>query len=883
MTLWEAGDPRKEPCLARTPQAAERVGDLATYKRKRRFDRTPEPPAEQTGARQGNSFVVQKHAARRLHYDFRLELDGVLKSWAVTRGPSLDPADRRLAVHVEDHPLAYGTFEGTIPAGQYGGGTVMVWDYGSWEPLEDPHKSYAKGKLKFVLHGQHLKGGWTLVRMRGRAQEKGRDNWLLIKERDEFAQPGHGDALIEEVDKSALSRKTMEQLERSGGQWISNRASPSDEPGPRPKQRKVRRTPIPGAKRGALQKFIPPQLATPVNRPPNGDAWIHEIKLDGYRIYCRRDARGARLLTRTGQDWTERFQRLVGPIEALPADDFALDGEVVVLDEKGHSSFGALQEALSADDQRRLTFFAFDLLHLDGHDLRGAALIDRKKALRALIAGGSGVGAIRFSDHIEATGDEVFQHASELGLEGVVSKQRKRPYRSGRGSEWVKAKCQARQEFVVVGFTHQKKAGPGIGALVLGVYEDGRLIYAGRVGSGFTHEVSLDLRARLEPLRVSRALVEQVPPEMRRGVYWVRPELVSAVEFLSWTRDNVVRQASFQGLREDKRPTEVVRERAGAAASTKDPMPKSASATNPSTATGDSTVAGVAITHASRVVFPDTGATKLDVARYYQAVAEVMVPHLRGRPLSLLRCPEGVADTCFFQKHFGKSELRSLERISVQERKGKVDYLVLRTARDLVELAQHGIIELHPWGCRADDIGRPDQVIFDLDPDPTVTWATVVDTALALKQHLEDMGLVSFAKTTGGKGLHVVVPLQRKASWNEVKAFAKAFADSVVAAAPSMFTANPLKKLRAGKIFVDYLRNDQGSTAVAPYSLRAREGAPVSLPMPWSEITKKLDPKRFTLRTVPALIAQRVDPWREMAKVRQFITERARRAVGLDD
>src|SRR5579872_452923 len=681
---------------------------LDPYAAKRTFTRTPEPGAEVAPRRRGPLlFVVQKHAARRLHYDFRLELDGVLKSWAVTRGPSLDPADRRLAVHVEDHPLAYGTFEGTIPAGQYGGGTVMVWDYETWEPVHDPNKSYAEGKLKFTLHGKHLKGGWTLVRMRGRAQEEGRDNWLLIKERDAFARPGHGDALIDDVDKSALSRKTMTQLERSGAQWISNRAGSSDEPARQTRKRKARRTPIPGAKRARLEKFVPPELASAVDRPPNGADWIHEIKLDGYRIYCRRDAKGARLLTRTGQDWTERFRRLVAPIEALPADEFALDGEVAVLDEKGHSSFGALQEALSADDQRRLTFFAFDLLHLDGYDLRGAALVDRKAALRDLLAGGSGLGSVRFSDHIEATGDEVFRNASELGLEGVVSKQGKRPYRSGRTSEWVKAKCQLRQEFVIVGFTHQKKGGPGIGALVVGVYEGERLIYSGRVGTGFSHETSLDLRARLDPLRVQRALVERVPPEMRRGVYWVQPELVCEVEFLSWTRDNVLRHPSFEGLREDKRPTEVVRERASAAATMEDPVPKSASRKTPAAAR-DSNVSGVAITHASRVVFPDIGATKLDAARYYEAVAEVMVPHLRGRPLSLLRCPEGVADTCFFQKHFGKTELRSLERISVQERKGKVDYLVLRTARDLVELAQHGIIEIHPWGCRADDIERPD-------------------------------------------------------------------------------------------------------------------------------------------------------------------------------
>ena len=828
---------------------------------------------------------MQKHAARRLHYDFRLELDGVLKSWAVTKGPSLDPADKRLAVHVEDHPLAYGNFEGTIPAGQYGAGTVMVWDRGAWEPVGDPRKGLAEGKLKFVLHGQHLKGGWTLVRMRGRAQEEGRDNWLLIKERDEYARPGEGDALVEDVDQSALSHKTMDELERSGPQWISNRATATTGSAARGKKRAAARNsaPIPGARRGTLPDFVSPQLATSVERPPNGGEWLHELKLDGYRIYCRRDARGARLLTRTGKDWTDRFRRLVGPIEALPADQFALDGEVVVLDEQGHSSFGELQEALSADDQRRLTLFAFDLLYLDGYDLRGAELVDRKEALRELIEGGSGVGSIRFSDHIDATGDEVFQRASELGVEGVVSKQRHRPYRSGRSTEWVKSKPQARQEFVIVGFTLPKKGGPGIGALVVGYYEKARLVYAGRVGTGFDRETSLELRAKLEPLRVQEPLVEDVPREMRRGVIWVRPELVCEVAFLSWTRDNVLRHPSFQGLRQDKDPKDVVRERTGATAETKDPVRKASDRKTTPAAERDNVVAGVAITHASRTIFPDMGATKLDVARYYEAVGNVMVPHLRDRPLSLLRCPEGVGATCFFQKHFGKTELKSLSRLSVQERKGKMEYLVLHTTSDLVELAQHGIVELHPWGCRADDLERPDQLIFDLDPDPSVEWASVVDTAHALKQHLEELGLTSFAKTTGGKGLHLVLPLQRKASWDEIKEFSRAFAESVAEAAPSMFTTNPLKRLRKGKIFVDYLRNDKGSTAVAPYSLRAREGAPVAMPMPWSEITKKLDPRRFTLRTVPALVSKRPDPWRDISKVRQEITERARRAVGLKD
>ncbi len=821
---------------------------------------------------------MQKHAARRLHYDFRLELDGVLKSWAVTRGPSLDPADRRLAVHVEDHPLAYGTFEGTIPSGQYGAGTVMVWDRGTWEPVGDGRKGYAQGKLKFILHGKHLKGGWTLVRMRGRNQENDRDNWLLIKEQDKYARPGKGTALVDEVDESALSRKTMGQLERSGGQWISNRTARPPDPALSSLARAMR-----GARRAELLDFVPPQLATAVDRPPSGEEWIHELKLDGYRIYCRRDERGARLLTRTGQDWTDRFRRLVGPLEALPARRFALDGEIVAADEKGHSSFSALQEALSADDQRRLALFAFDIVHLDGYDLRRAALIDRKEALRRLIESGSAGNSIRYSDHVDASGEEVFRQASQLGLEGVVSKQKSRPYRSGRSAEWVKSKCRLRQEFVIAGFTHLKKGGPGIGALVVGYYERNRLIYAGRVGTGFSHETSLDLRRRLEPLRVEGPRVEQVPPEMRRGVQWVEPELVCEVEFLSWTRDNILRQPSFEGLREDKNPKDVARERASVLARTKDSPRKTVERKKSVPIRNNNTVAGIAISHASRIVFPDIGATKLDVARYYEAVGDVMFSQLRDRPLSLLRCPEGVAGTCFFQKHFGWNELPSLARVSLQERKGKVDYLIVRTARDLVELAQHGIVELHPWGCRADDLDRPDRLIFDLDPDPSVGWDRVVDTALALKQNLEALGLISFAKTTGGKGLHLVVPLQRKATWTELKEFARAFAEAVVDAAPSMFTANPLKRLREGKIFVDYLRNDKGSTAVAPYALRARAGAPVAFPVPWSEVTRKLDPGRFTIATVPALISKREDPWREMATVRQQITERARRAVKLVD
>ena len=870
---------KRAPRPTRRKRAQLRNDPLATYRRKRDFALTPEPGPGRRPTGDGAHFVVQKHAARRLHYDFRLELDGTMKSWAVTRGPSLDPADRRLAVHVEDHPIAYNEFEGVIPQGQYGGGTVMLWDRGTWEPLGDARADYAAGKLKFRLHGAHLKGGWTLVRMRGRAAEEKHDNWLLIKERDEYARPGDEDHLLATVTRSVASGRTMKELGGAGAAvWNSDRTDPPASTAKAESKAARKRRAVPGARRGPLPDFVAPELATLVDRPPAEDGWLHEIKIDGYRAYCRRDGDDVRFLTRTGKDWTEKFASLIEPVRALPAERFALDGEITVFEEKGASSFAALQEALSTGDQSGLAFLVFDLLHLEGQDLRGLPLVERKRLLAEFLSA-SGRGPIRYSDHVEASGTTVYEHACRMSLEGVVSKRADRPYRSGRSGDWLKSKCVARQEFVIIGFTHPKAGARGIGALLLGYYDGGTLVYAGRVGTGFTTRSSHELREKLEPLAAKTAPAK-VPAEARRGALWVRPELVCEVEFLAWTRDGVLRHPSFQGLREDKKPAEIVRETPAAAARVSQPA-KKAGGTRGAARHAGSSAAGITITHPDRVVFPDIKVTKLELAGYYEAVAERMLPEIRERPLNLLRCPEGIGGHCFFQKHFKPSELRALPRISVEEEKGRGEYVMVRNAGDLLALVQNGVVEFHPWGCRGDDPELPDRLIFDLDPDSPRQWKQVVETALVMRDRLKELGLDAFAKTTGGKGLHVVVPLQRHDGWAAAKAFTHAFAQSFVEAMPSVYTINPLKRQRAGKIFIDYLRNDRGQTGVAPYSVRAREGATVAWPISWSEVTPELRPGDYTLRSVPGLLAKRKDPWATMLKTRQRISVAARRELGL--
>jgi bifunctional non-homologous end joining protein LigD len=684
--------------------------------------------------------------------------------------------------------------------------------------------------------------------------------------------------------------------------WQSDRpAAPTPTPRTRAKRAPAKPSPalrsadierVAGVKRGKLQSFIPPQLATLVDRPPNDESWIHEIKIDGYRIYACCEGDAVRLMTRTGQDWTHRFKPIAATLATLPARQCALDGEIAVLDERGQSSFAALQEALSNGRDDEFRYIVFDFLHVDGYDLRQAALRDRKDLLRRFLAAPPPL--VAFSDDIHGSGAAVFQQACDLRLEGVVSKRADGPYESGRSKAWLKTKCVMRQEFVIGGFTDPKTARAGIGALSIGYYKEGKLHYAGRVGTGFTQSVSIALLKQLKKLQRSDSPFVDVPRAARRGVHWVRPELVAEIEFLSWTRDGVLRHPSFQGLREDKPATAVTQETTIPPLETATPPRKqnkakpekaapvrAAASRTTMRAEAKSEVGGITISHPSRVVFPDDGITKLQLAEYYDAVAAFILPHLVKRPLSLLRCPIGIGGECFFQKHFATG-VKSLPRVAIEEKHGTSEYVMIRNTRELIMLIQEGVIEIHPWGARGDDPEKPDQLIFDLDPAPDVAFSAVVEAAVALRGYLETIGLQSFAKTTGGKGLHVVAPLRRGIGWKPLKEFAHAVGERFTAAAPSRFTLNARKVMRTHKIFIDYLRNDKGSTAVAPYVVRARRGAPVAMPLDWGEVVATLRPDKFTLATVPALLrARKQDPWAAMATLRQSITPTMRRAVGL--
>jgi len=718
---------------------------LQTYKRKRDFSRTPEPRGKSLRKTAGRIYCIQKHAATRLHYDFRLEWGGVLLSWAVPKGPSLDPKDKRLAVHVEDHPVEYASFEGIIPKGEYGGGSVLLWDRGTWSEEGDVAAGLARGRLKFRLHGEKLRGAWMLVRMGRASEEDGKENWLLVKEKDEEADARGKRDIVAERPESVASGRLMEEI--GGGserRWKSNRPARGSAARPRATSA-PKRSPsaapsasgIKGARKAALPERVHPQLATLVSEVPEGEEWLHELKYDGYRALCRVEEGGARFFTREGNDWTARFGDLAREAAELPVRRALLDGEVVVLQPDGTTSFQALQNVLSRENAGALVFYAFDLLYLDGYDLRGAVLGERKRLLEQLLPGNSG--AVRYSDHVVGNGSALYSRACEHKLEGIVSKRADRPYRSGRGRDWLKIKCLASQEFVIGGFTDPAGARKGLGSLLLGAYDEGgALRYAGRVGTGFTDEMLRDLRARLEALEVEKPPFVNPPRGAdARGAHWVEPRLVAAVEFTEWTRDGVLRHPTFRGLREDKRARAVVRERPA-------DEPQSASREG-------SSVAGVALTHPDRVLYPDAGITKLDLARYYESVAERILPYVRERPLTLVRCPDGHHKECFFQKHATESVPRAVGRLRLREGKGMATYLQVDSAEGLVSLVQIGVLELHPWGSHAGRIEQPDRMIFDLDPGPGVEWPSIVDGARRLRELLADLGLEAFAKTTGGK------------------------------------------------------------------------------------------------------------------------------------
>jgi bifunctional non-homologous end joining protein LigD len=896
--------------MTRAAKRRRPIGDLGRYRAKRDFAKTAEPRGGKR-TRAGFGYLIQKHAASRLHYDFRLELDGVLKSWAVTRGPSLDPADKRLAVHVEDHPIEYGKFEGVIPKGQYGGGTVMLWDRGTWEPVGDPRQMYREGRLKFLLHGERLEGEWNLVRMRRRSPKDRHENWLLIKGGDEAAKRGDGDRLLERATRSVVSGLDMAGIAAEGPSWNSNRGKSEmckEKPAPKAKARAAlsRRRAKPllataaaskifkRAGRAALPDFIPPQLATRVASPPDGAGWVHEIKLDGYRILARLESGRVKLLTRRGLDWHARFPEIAAAVAALPAGRALLDGEAIAIDAEGHPNFGMLQQALSDGPTDRLMLVLFDLLHLDGHDLRPLPLRERKELLAALL--GNAPGVLRYSEHF-ANGPVVYHRTCEMKLEGLVSKRATDPYRSGRGLAWLKSKCRERQEFVIGGYTPPTAGNRGIGSLLLGYMTDRGLRYAGRVGTGFSDRSGTDLRHRLKPLERSKSPFLAIDAGGRRGARFVEPKLVAEVEFSNWTRDDLVRQAAFVGFREDKLASSIGRERslyAGRAeaaverpaallarkkpASKSAPPRRSGKAPKPPAAKsaakggGDTVIEGVRLSHPEKPLYGKDGPTKRELAEYYLAVAELILPHVERRPLSIVRCPDGQGKPCFFQKHLAPGMPPAIEPMQVKTSEGVAEYVSISDPAGLVALVQFGVLEIHPWGSPPGDIESASRITIDLDPDPSVEWRAIIDGVRDVRDRLGALGLRSFLKTTGGKGLHVVAPLDPPVAWPVAKNFTKLLAERMAAEQPDRYVAVAMKRARKGKIFVDYLRNQREATAIAPYSTRARPGAPVSVPIEWEQLSTKLRSDRYRTADLPKQLARRKrDPWKDFFRVRQTI------------
>jgi bifunctional non-homologous end joining protein LigD len=865
---------------------------LATYREKRDFSKTAEPSGKRAvGTSRRLRFIVQKHAARRLHYDLRLELDGVFKSWAVTRGPSDDPADKRLAVEVEDHPLDYGDFEGSIPAGEYGGGTVQLWDRGYWAPegSKPPEAALSSGDLKFTLDGTHLHGSWVLVRMKHDRSGGKRTNWLLIKHRDASASSDGGAALLA-VDRSVASGRSMAQIAAGKGRaptpfmlassgkisrpdavW-SSKIQKDQKEQKDPKNQKIQGTAV-----RRIPEFVEPQLARLTDQPPAESRWGHEVKFDGYRLQLRVVDGAATLKTRNALDWTPRFAAIASDARQLP--DCLIDGEVVALDRDRVPSFAALQAALAADKTEELVFFAFDLLFEEHTDLRGLPLALRKARLERLLQGVSGE-RIRYVQHIESSGADVLSSACKLGLEGIVSKRLDAPYLSGRGDGWRKTKCRAGHEVVLGGWTTE--AGT-LRSLLAGVNREGHLVYVGRIGTGYGRETIKGLLPQLKALTRDKSPFGGTNAPAKEGnVRWLAPKLVAEIEFAGWTGSGMIRQAAFKGLRQDKPASEVVAEmptpvsrsnsapdkvlaaktkRVAHTRSAPAPAARTARALSGKAAAGTS-VMGVAISKPDKALWPDAGdarpVTKLDLARFFEQMGSWMLPHLEGRPCSLVRAPNGIGGQQFFQRHAmaGMSDLFELVKVKGD----RAPYVEIDRVEALAAVAQIGGLELHPWNCAPHSPEVAGRLVFDLDPAPDVKFTAVIEAALELRNRLKAVGLASHCKTTGGKGLHVVTPLstarKHAVEWPAAKNFAHIVCAQMVEDSPKKYLDTMSKSQRVGRIFLDYLRNDRTATAVAPLSPRARAGALVSMPLNWQEVKAGLDPKRFTVRTAPAQLAK---------------------------
>ncbi|WHO75945.1 DNA ligase D [Rhizobium sp. BT03] len=846
--------------------------NLSTYRSKRDFKKTAEPSGEKQIARSNRRrFVIQKHDATRLHYDLRLELDGVFKSWAVTKGPSLDPHDKRLAVEVEDHPLDYGDFEGTIPKGQYGGGTVMLWDRGYWEPegKKSPEQALAKGDFKFTLEGERLHGSFVLVRMRNDRDGGKRTNWLLIKHHDAFSVEEDGAAVLEENDTSVASGRTMEAIAAGKGRkpkpfmikggdikadavWDSNHGLAAEE---RKEEGRAGRAPKTAA-RADLPDFIAPQLCQTLERPPPGEGWIHEIKFDGYRIQMRILEGEATLKTRKGLDWTGKYPEIAEAAAALP--DAIIDGEVCALDDHGVPDFAALQAAISEGRTGDLVYFAFDLLYEGDEDLRSLPVVERKARLQSLLSDAGEDPRLRFVEHFETGGDAVLRSACKLSLEGIVSKQSDAPYQSGRTDSWAKSKCRAGHEVVIGAYA---KTNGRFRSLLVGVYRGDHFVYVGRVGTGYGAKKVETLLPKLQALEAAKSPFTGIgAPKKEAGVTWLKPKLVAEIEFAGWTADGIVRQAAFKGLREDKPARDVKAERPAKPAETEMPEPAAEKARPARRKGAKAEVMGVMISNPDKPLWPDANdgrpVTKEELAHYYEAVGGWMIAHIEGRPCSIIRAPDGLGGEQFFQRHAMPGTSNLLELVKVFG--DKKPYLQIDRVEGLAAVAQIGAVELHPWNCQPHRPEVPGRLVFDLDPGPDVPFSTVVAAAREMRDRLDALGLVSFCKTTGGKGLHVVTPLainkRKPLSWAEAKSFAHDVCQQMARDNPDLYLIKMTKSLRNGRIFLDYLRNDRMATAVAPLSPRARPGATVSMPLTWSQVKADLDPKRFTIRTVPALL-----------------------------